>query len=248
MDVKKVSENNTTLKILISGIDIPLLNGLRRSIMNAVPTYAAETIAVYENSSIMPDEMLAHRIGLLPIRASEKKTKKGDSLKFALEKEGPLTVYSGDIFSESGDAEIVDKQVPLVKLKKNQRVKVEIEAIAGTGKEHAKWQPALIAYKQIPKIAFEHVKEPHAIVKSCPAKSLEVKAGKIFVTDPVHFQLYGFLQDTFPNEVEVDYDTDTFLLTIETFQGKTNKELLLKGIETLQEKNQEFKEALKQLF
>lgn len=247
MDIKKISENNAALKVVISGIDTALLNGLRRSIMNAVPTYAAETIAVYENSSIMPDEMLSHRIGLLPIRVPEKKTKKGDSIKFALEKEGPVTIYSGDISSISGDAEIVDKQVPLIKLKKGQRVKLEIEAIAGTGKEHAKWQPALITYKKIPKITFEHVKDPHAIVKSCPPKTLEVKAGKIFVADPIHFQLYGMLQDKFPNEVEVDYDTDTFLLTIETSQGKTNKELLLEGIDALQEKNQGFKEALKDL-
>jgi DNA-directed RNA polymerase subunit D len=246
MDIKKVSESNNTLKLLVSGIDTALLNGLRRSIMNSVTSYAAETIAIYENSSVMPDEMLSHRLALIPIQATEKKTKKGDSVKFSLEKEGPLTVYSSDITSNGG-GEIMEKQVPLVKLKKGQRIKLEIEAVAGTGKEHAKWQPALIAYKKIPKITFAHVKDPSTIVKSCPPKMLELKAGKIFVTDPANFQLYGFLQDKFPEEVEVDYDTDSFLVMIETFRGKTNREILLEGIESLQEKNQGFKEALKDL-
>lgn len=247
MDVKKIAETPSMLKIMITGIDVSLLNSLRRTIMNAVPTYAAESIVFYENSSIISDEMLSHRIGMLPIRVFEKKTKKGDAIKLTLDKEGPGLVYSSDIIVHGKEAEIPDKMVPLVKLKKDQRIKLEIEAIAGTGKEHVKWQPALVTYKQIPKITFEHVKDTHAIVKNCPPKSLEVKAGKIFVADPLNFQLYGLLQDKFPNEVSVDYDTDSFVLTVETFQGKTNKEVLLEGVESIQEKNQAFKEAVKQL-
>lgn len=247
MDVKKISENDRSLKLLITGIDAALVNGLRRSIMNAVVGYAAETIQVYENSSIMADEMLAHRIGLLPLLVKEKKTKKGDSIKMTLEKEGPGIVYASDIALAHSGVEIADPNVPLVKLKKGQKVKLEIEAIAGTGKEHVKWQPALVSFKQLPKISFEKVKDAHAIARACPPKTVEIKAGKVFLVDPVSFQLYEFLEDRFPNEVEVEYDTNSFVLTIESFQQNNGKEILLQAIEVLTEKNQEFKEALKAL-
>ncbi|MBU0635439.1 DNA-directed RNA polymerase subunit D [Candidatus Micrarchaeota archaeon] len=244
MDIKKISEKNNVLKIIVSGMDTPLLNSLRRIIMNAVPSYAAENIDIYENSSIMADEMLAHRIGLLPIQVNEKKIKKKDSIKLSLEKEGPGMVYSSDISPPSKDVKIMQDKIPLVKLKKDQKVKMEIEITVGTGKEHAKWQPALIAYKQVPKVTFSNIKDPNAFVKQFHPHELEVKASKVFMVDPANSRLIGLLQEKFPNEVEVDYDTKSFVVTIESLQGTSNKEILLQGLKVLGEKNQAFKEAI----
>ena len=173
MDIKKISERTDQLKLLVTGLDTALLNSLRRTIMNAVPSYAAETVLIYENNSIVPDEMLAHRIGLLPVRVNKKKTKKGDIIKLTLEKEGPGNVYSSDISVQGTGAEMENKNVPLTKLKKGQKIKMEIETMAGTGKEHAKWQPALVSYKQVPKISFEHSKDAHSILIKWPGRSTD---------------------------------------------------------------------------
>lgn len=37
--------------------------------MSEVPTLAIENVTIYQNTSIIPDEVLAHRLGLIPILA-----------------------------------------------------------------------------------------------------------------------------------------------------------------------------------
>jgi len=51
------------------GIDAPLANALRRILLAEVPTIAIETVYIYENTSIIQDEILSHRLGLIPIHA-----------------------------------------------------------------------------------------------------------------------------------------------------------------------------------
>ena len=52
----------------IINIDAPLANALRRILLVEVPTIAIENVFIHDNSSIMHDEMLAHRLGLVPLR------------------------------------------------------------------------------------------------------------------------------------------------------------------------------------
>ncbi|MDO8624537.1 MAG: DNA-directed RNA polymerase subunit D [Candidatus Diapherotrites archaeon] len=244
MDVKKISEQGREVKLLVSGSDTPLLNAVRRTILNNVPTLAIESVWVYENNSVMPDEMLSHRMAMLPIAFLGKG--KPDTAKFALEKEGPGMVYSGDITCTTANAEIVDKKIPLVLLGKNQRVKTEMEGILGTGKQHVKWQSASIAYYQVPQLSFERVKDTDAITKAFP-NALEVKAKKLFLADPYNAKQATEIRDRFPNEVNLEFDEKSFVLSVESNGGRTNAEILEAAIESLKEKNQEFKEALKSL-
>lgn len=51
------------------GIDAAHANAFRRILLAEVPTMAAEKVYVYKNTSIIQDEILAHRLGLIPIRA-----------------------------------------------------------------------------------------------------------------------------------------------------------------------------------
>lgn len=51
------------------GIDASIANAYRRIMMAEVPTVAIETVFIQDNTSVIPDEILAHRIGLLPIKA-----------------------------------------------------------------------------------------------------------------------------------------------------------------------------------
>lgn len=49
-------------------IDAPLANALRRVMLSDVPTVAIENVFVHNNTSIMHDEQLAHRLGLIPLK------------------------------------------------------------------------------------------------------------------------------------------------------------------------------------
>jgi DNA-directed RNA polymerase I and III subunit RPAC1 len=50
------------------GVDAPIANALRRIMIAEVPTIAIEDVYVWNNTSIMQDEVLAHRIGLVPLK------------------------------------------------------------------------------------------------------------------------------------------------------------------------------------
>jgi len=49
------------------GVDVSFANALRRILLAEVPTMAIETIFMWDNTSIIHDEVLAHRLGLIPI-------------------------------------------------------------------------------------------------------------------------------------------------------------------------------------
>ncbi|MBS3062107.1 MAG: DNA-directed RNA polymerase subunit D [Candidatus Diapherotrites archaeon] len=245
MDVKKISDNGKELKLLINGTDTAMMNALRRTIMNSVPVLAIDKVWFYDNNSVMTDEMLSHRLGLLSVKGVGKVTE-GENAKFALEKEGPGMVYSGEIICSTGNAEIVDKKIPVVLLGKNQRVRMEMEAVVGTGKMHTKWQPGTVTYYQVPKVTFEGVKDPEAIQKAFPG-TIEVKAKKLFLADPLNAKQVTELRDRFPEEVKLDYDDKSFVMIIETNRGKENAEIIEDSLEALRNRNKEFKEALKSL-
>lgn len=54
------------------GVDAPVANALRRMMLARVPTMAIDVVTVLANSSVIPDEVLVHRVGLVPLRAPAK--------------------------------------------------------------------------------------------------------------------------------------------------------------------------------
>ncbi|EMP24469.1 DNA-directed RNA polymerases I and III subunit RPAC1 [Chelonia mydas] len=61
--------DESTLEFDMVGIDAAIANAFRRILLAEVPTMAVEKVFVYNNTSIVQDEILAHRLGLVPIRA-----------------------------------------------------------------------------------------------------------------------------------------------------------------------------------
>lgn len=49
-------------------IDTSIANAFRRIMIAEVPSVAAETVYVFNNTSVIQDEILAHRIGLVPLK------------------------------------------------------------------------------------------------------------------------------------------------------------------------------------
>uniref|UniRef100_A0A5F8GN81 DNA-directed RNA polymerases I and III subunit RPAC1 n=1 Tax=Monodelphis domestica TaxID=13616 RepID=A0A5F8GN81_MONDO len=67
VDVVHMDENSLEFDMI--GIDAAIANAFRRILLAEVPTMAVEKVFVYNNTSIVQDEILAHRLGLIPIRA-----------------------------------------------------------------------------------------------------------------------------------------------------------------------------------
>uniref|UniRef100_G1KJC2 DNA-directed RNA polymerases I and III subunit RPAC1 n=2 Tax=Anolis carolinensis TaxID=28377 RepID=G1KJC2_ANOCA len=67
--VDVISMDESTLEFDMVGIDAAIANAFRRILLAEVPTMAVEKVFVYNNTSIVQDEILAHRLGLIPICA-----------------------------------------------------------------------------------------------------------------------------------------------------------------------------------
>ncbi len=112
-------------------------NALRRIMLSEIPLTAIEDVFIKENNSALQDEILANRLGLIPV--------KGEGT-VKLQVEGPKTVLSGD-FETDGNIEIPNKKIPIDELLENQKLNLSAKVKEGMGKEHAKWQPAIVKYK-----------------------------------------------------------------------------------------------------
>jgi DNA-directed RNA polymerase I and III subunit RPAC1 len=67
IDVQSLNDEEMVFDMI--GIEPPLANALRRILLSEIPTMAIEVVNIYQNTSIIPDEVLSHRLGLIPLLA-----------------------------------------------------------------------------------------------------------------------------------------------------------------------------------
>lgn len=248
MDIKKVHEDGNVVKYLVKGANYVFMNTLRRTIMTNVPCLAVDSVQIYENDSVVFDEMLTNRLGLLPIKTDVKTYKRGDKVKLVLEKTGPCIVTSKDIKCTDPKIEIVDKKIQITKLGKEQNIKVEMTAVMSTGEEHVRYQPAIVSYNELMEIKNDKSYDTKAILADVPKGSVEVKAGKLFFSDPYNAEHQNQHIDILRKHgVEVKFSETDFVLTIESTGQLTAKETLESAIDEIVKKLDELDEHIKKL-
>lgn len=67
IDIKINELGSDYINFDISGIDASIANALRRILLVEIPTVAIETVQIYQNTGVIQDEVLAHRLGLIPM-------------------------------------------------------------------------------------------------------------------------------------------------------------------------------------
>ena len=136
--IKTINYDKDKQKInFTTDMQINLANAIRRSVLE-IPIMAIDEVEITKNDGALYDEILAHRIGLIPIKTGANK-----EIKFKLQVKGPKMVVSGD-FKPSTDTE---DNLPIVLLDKDQEVEVVGEARLGKGIDHIKHSPGLMYYK-----------------------------------------------------------------------------------------------------
>ena len=120
-------------------MSISLANAIRRSVLE-IPIMAIDEVEIVKNDSALYDEVLAHRIGLIPIKTAKVSSKE---IKFKIKEIGPKIVYSTNI---KPDVETGYK-LPITLLEKEQELQLTGTARLGIGIEHVKYSPGLIYYK-----------------------------------------------------------------------------------------------------
>ncbi len=182
-------------KFTLSGVSTSFANMFRRAMISEVPTLAIEDVRIYDNTSVLFDEMLTHRLGLIPLRTDLKRyalrsecTCEGVgcpvcTATYTLSVEGPKTVYSSDLIPQDPDAAPAEEKIPIIDLGRDQKVVLEAYAIVGTGNEHAKWQATTACgYKNYPEITIGELCDGCGMcVDECPRNVLEAVQGKVQV-------------------------------------------------------------------
>src|SRR6266704_1409698 len=67
MDIKLLSKEQETLCFVLSDVSPAFANALRRIMISEIPVMAIDDVMILENNSVMYDEILAHRLGLVPV-------------------------------------------------------------------------------------------------------------------------------------------------------------------------------------
>jgi len=276
MKLQVVESTENSMRIVIDGVTPAAANALRRTLLSDVPKLAIETVEFHlgnivddrgkEYESVTPlfDEMIAHRLGLVPVPTDlgvyvpRKQCKCGGegctmcTIMYKIDKRGPCTVYSGDLIP-LGDPKLAprDDLIPIVKLSDKQGILAYAIAELGTGRDHAKWSPCHgVGYRYYPQVEVNQKKvtDARAIVDSCPTKVFE-ETGKnqVTVAREIECIFCGQCEDAGGKDaVTIRGNERKFVFTMETDGSINAHEALLHGLRRLQEMSEEFAGAIEE--
>src|SRR3990170_9151468 len=262
-----LGKDETNIRLAIRGPDVPLMNALRRAALAEVPSMAIDEVVMIENSSILQDEIISHRLGLTPLKTDLDSYNLPEECQCQSEfgcnlcrvtltldaeaKEGTRTVYSGELISENPDISPVSDKVPILKLVKGQKLKLEAYARLGKGKVHAKWQPVSVcAYKYFPKIEVpsKSCEDCTKCVDICPKKVLTIKENKIVVRDLLTCNLCMDCVEACPQKppaIKVEWEKNAYIMNIESTGALPPERILQEATKILDKQLKEFEEQLK---
>ena len=156
-----VEESGNNMVIKLKGIPIQYANALRRICLSGIPTFAVDDVVIIENSSVLPDEGVAHRLAMMPLRTDLERFVEPSACDCHSElgcsrcrvllmldsgsADTTRTITSAEISSEDEVVKPVSPNIPIVALAPSQKLKVEAYARLGRGSDHAKWNSATVS-------------------------------------------------------------------------------------------------------
>jgi len=160
--IQVLTSDEKKISIKLKGVTLQYANALRRICLNGVPIYAIDTVDMIENSSVLADEGITHRLGLIPLKTDLSRSDESDSrimltLDSGDDTETGRTVTSAEISSDDKVVKPSSDQIPIVHLAPGQKLKFEAYARLSKGTEHAKWNSSNIAVLLYAKNEDEHI-------------------------------------------------------------------------------------------
>lgn len=254
MEILEKSDNK--IVFVLKDINYTIANTLRRLINSEVCTLAIEDVTIKKNSSALYDEMLAHRLGLVPLKTDLKSYTKIDQCKckgkgcescnliLTLKAKGPCNVYASELKSKDPKVIPVYPNILILKLLKNQEIDIEATAILSCGKDHAKFSPGLVYYFGYPRIKAKTDKISSKAADACPVNILEVEDGKLKIKNIEKCTLCKACEEY---SIEAKGDEKDFIFTIESWGQLTIKEIVTEAVKKMEEKLDEFEGLIKKI-
>ncbi|PSQ22456.1 DNA-directed RNA polymerase subunit D [Halobacteriales archaeon QS_9_67_15] len=249
-EVEFVERGDRDARFLVRGITPAFANGIRRAMIADVPTFSIDRLRVVENSSVMFDEQIGLRLGLVPLTTPDGEFEVGDEVTLALDVEGPsreeaaetVTAYSGDIVSSDEMVQPADDNIPIIDLKAGQRLEVEADAVLDRGREHAKHQGGVaVGYRHLQRVNVVGDKgefaddEPHIL------RGVIEEDGELIPTD----EFDNDLTERYPGkELEVEDVPNAFVFSVETDGSLTVDALVTRAVDSLRDRADELRESV----
>ena len=160
--IQVLASDEKKISIKLKGVTLQYANALRRICLNGVPIYAIDTVDIIENSSVLADEGITHRLGLIPLKTDLSRSDEADSrimltLDSGDDTETGRIVTSAELSSDDKVVKPSSDQIPIIHLAPGQKLKFEAYARLGKGTEHAKWNSSNIAVLLDTKKEDEHI-------------------------------------------------------------------------------------------
>jgi len=251
MPVQVLEESFSRIKVLFEGFSRMYVNSIRRAAISLVPVMAIDDVVILENTSSFYDEVISHRLGLIPLKTPigkyllpsecDCKSALGCSkcrVLFVLDAEATdrvREVYSAELVSEDEEVKPVSPIIPILKLAPGQKIKLEAYAKLGRGKSHAKWQVASVSVLESYPIIVQNKSCDNCgtCVDACARNVFVMRDGLLNVADPFSCNLcFECLNvcNVEPKGVSVSESEDKFILTIESVGSISAKDILLQTI------------------
>jgi DNA-directed RNA polymerase subunit D len=254
--IEKLKEGKEKIIFLIKDTNYSFINAIRRSVFE-IPVLAIDEVEFFKNDSALYDEILAHRLGLVPLKAAKDFTPKSEcsckgkgclkcTASCKLKAKGPCTVYSGDLKTKG--FEVVHSEMPLVILAKDQELEFTADAILGKAVEHTKFSPGMIWFNAYPLINLTKETESYTNLASvCPKKAILIKGNKIEI-DPLKCDVCeACIEECNKNDkkpIDIKYSEKDFIVHIESFGQLDAKDIFTEALTVL---NSNLKELAKEL-
>jgi DNA-directed RNA polymerase subunit D len=246
-EVEFIEPGDRDARFLVRGVSPAFANGIRRAMIADVPTLSIDEVRVIENSSVMFDEQIALRLGLVPLTTPDD-YEIGETVTLALDVEGPGSAYSGDLVSTDDHVEPADKNVPIIDLKDPegsetpQRLEVEADAVYDRGREHAKHQGGVaVGYRHLQTVEVVGDADEFGDDEPQILRGVIEEDGELVPTDEFDHDL----TERYPGKDVAVHDVpNAFVFDVETDGSMPVDELVTKAVDTLHDRADELKEAV----
>jgi DNA-directed RNA polymerase subunit D len=252
-----LSKTDTEIKFLMEDFNPQFANALRRIMMSEIPVMAIDSVDFTENESVLYNEVIAHRLGLIPLVFDIKKfhfkeeDEKADSLSevvLVISKKGPVMVYSKDIKSSDPDVKPLYDNIPIVELFDDQKLKLEASASLGYAKDHARYQAAIAHYRYFPTAVLkDKLTNQEEAMKSCPKNAIKIDGEKVSVTMDCDLCKECVKVAKPKGVLDIEGDPTRFIFNVESISGLNPEEIVLSAIDILKEKAKDFGKEVKKL-
>jgi DNA-directed RNA polymerase subunit D len=240
-EVEFIDRDERSARFLVRGVSPAFANGIRRAMVADVPTLSIDTVRVIENSSVMFDEQIALRLGLIPLSTPDD-YEPGDTVTLAIDVEGPDTAYSGDLVSSDDKVQPAEENVPIIELKEGQRLELEADAELGLGRDHAKHQGGVaVGYRHLQRVNVVGEKGEFEDEESEIIRGVIEDDGDLIPTE----EFDNDLSQRYPGkEVEIEDVPNAFVFDVESDGSLSVEDLVLQAVESIEVRAEELEEAV----